>query len=57
MTLEVSSLSSFNGVVPLIDSAVLLALDSDLLMIGSWSSCLKTPGGTVTRLELRLANS
>jgi hypothetical protein len=39
------------------DSAALLALANAFRMIGSWSSCKKTPVATTTRLELSLANS
>jgi hypothetical protein len=41
------SLLPFGRVASSIDSTVLLGLDSALLLLGSWSSCMKTPRGTV----------
>jgi hypothetical protein len=52
-----SVMPSFGGGVSCDDSATLLALANDFEMLGSWSSCKKTPVGTIAQLEPRLANS
>jgi hypothetical protein len=57
ITSEESGLSSVDVIVPCIDSAAFLTLDSALLIEGSWSSYKKTPDGTATRLEPSLASS
>jgi hypothetical protein len=57
MTLGDSDMLSTNGVVSWDDSVALLALANALLMLGSWSSCMKTPGGIIGRLEPSLANA
>jgi hypothetical protein len=48
---------SIGGGVSWDDSAALLALANALVMLDSWISCIKTPRGTIARLELSLANS
>jgi hypothetical protein len=43
-----SGLSSFDLAVHSMDSATLVALHNTLLMLSSWSSYMKTPGGIDT---------
>jgi hypothetical protein len=45
-------MTSFGGRV-----TTLVTLAKAFEMLGSWSSCKKTPVGTIARLELSLANS
>jgi hypothetical protein len=39
------------------DSAALVAFAKAFEMLGSWSSCSKTPAGIMAQMELSLANS
>jgi hypothetical protein len=57
MTSDNSDMLSFGGGVSWEDSATLLALAKAHERLGSWSSCKKTPVGTIARLESSLANS
>jgi hypothetical protein len=57
MTLGDSIILSLGGVVFWDDSATLVAFAKAFEMLGSWSSCIKTPVGTMARLEPSLANS
>jgi hypothetical protein len=57
MTADDLDMLSMGGKVFGDDSAALLALANALVMLGSWSSCIKTLGGTIAQLEPSLANS
>jgi hypothetical protein len=57
MTLGVSVILSHGGGVSWDDSVTLEAFAKAFEMLGSWSSCRKTPVGAMARLELSLANS
>jgi hypothetical protein len=57
MTSGDSGMLSTGGVVSWDDSASLLALAKALVMLDSWSLCIKIPMGTTTWLEPSLANS
>jgi hypothetical protein len=57
MTSEESDFSSASVAVLSTDPTAVLPMDSSLLMEGSGSSCMKTFGGSVPRLEPSLANS
>jgi hypothetical protein len=48
---------SLSGGVSSDDSDTLVAFAKAFEMLGSWSSYRKTPMGTMTQLELSLANS
>jgi hypothetical protein len=52
-----SVILSLGGGVSWDDSVTLVAFAKAFEMLGSWSSCRKTPVGTMARLELSLANS
>jgi hypothetical protein len=52
-----SDMLSIGGRVSWDDSAALLVFASAFELLGSWSSCKKTPTGTIARLEPGLANS
>jgi hypothetical protein len=41
---------SVDGEISWDDSATLLALANALVKLGSWSSCIKTAGGTIARM-------
>jgi hypothetical protein len=57
MTLGDLVMLSGGGGVSWDDSTTLLALAKAFDIVGSWSSCKKTPVGTIARLEPSLANS
>jgi hypothetical protein len=57
MTSGNSNMLSMGGDVSRDELVALLALANALVMLGSRSSCIKTPGGTIAQLELSLANS
>jgi hypothetical protein len=57
MTSGVSVVLSLSGRVSCDHSAALVAIAKAFEMLGSQSSCKKTPVGTTTQLELSLANS
>jgi hypothetical protein len=57
MTLGVLVILLHGGGVSWVDSATLVAFAKAFEMPNSWSSYRKTPMGTMTRLELSLANS
>jgi hypothetical protein len=57
ITLGDSGMLSAGGIVSLDDSVVLLNLANALVMLGSWSSYIKIPGGSIAQLEPRLANT
>jgi hypothetical protein len=56
MTSGVSVVPSFGGGVYWYDLASLVALAKAFEILGSWSSCKKTPVGTIARLESSLAH-
>jgi hypothetical protein len=53
----VSVILSLSGGVSWDDSAALVAFAQAFEMLGTWSSCKKTPVGTMARLEPSLVNS
>jgi hypothetical protein len=55
MTSGDSVMLSFGGRVSWDDLAALVAFAKNFEMLGSWSSCEKTPVGTVAQLEPSLA--
>jgi hypothetical protein len=57
MTSGDSVILSLGGGVSWDDSATLVAFAKSFEMLGPWSTCRKTPMGTMARLELSLANS
>jgi hypothetical protein len=57
MTLGVSIILSHGGGASWGDSTALVAFAKDIEMLGSWSSCRKTPVGTMPQLESSLTNS
>jgi hypothetical protein len=57
MTSGDSNFLSTDNIVSWDDSVALLALANGLLMLGSWSSYIKSLGGTIVRQEPSLANS
>jgi hypothetical protein len=57
ITLGDSVMLSLGGGVSWDDLATLVAFAKAFEMFGSWSSCKKTPVGTMAQLEPSLANS
>jgi hypothetical protein len=57
MTFGVSLILSHGGAVSWDDSAALEAFAKAFVILGSWSSCIKIPMGTMAQLEPSLANS